>query len=81
MLDDEQKRHAEASKQVAEEVLGQSLVTPIEVAGPFYKAKAYHQNYYQTNPNRYKFYRWRCGRNQTVEAIWGDQAYQGIPTH
>ena len=81
VLDEAQKRQADASKRAAEETLGKPLATVIEDAGPFYEAESYHQNYYMTNPNRYKFYRWRCGRNQTVEMIWGDQAYQGIPTH
>jgi peptide-methionine (S)-S-oxide reductase len=32
----------------------------------------YHQDYYLKNPVRYKYYRWNCGRDQRLEAIWGE---------
>ena len=32
----------------------------------------YHQNYYQTNPIRYKFYRLSCGRDARLATLWGD---------
>ena len=47
------------------------VVTQIEVAGPFYKAEDYHQDYYKKNPIRYKYYRTRCGRDQRLEQLWG----------
>lgn len=78
---DEQRRLAETSKQAVEESLGQTIVTPIEVAGPFFPAEAYHQDYYEKNPLRYRFYRWSCRRNQRVEEVWGEHAYRGIPDH
>lgn len=37
----------------------------------FYPAENYHQDYYKKNPVRYKFYRYRCGRDQRVEELWG----------
>ncbi len=40
----------------------------------FYPAEEYHQGYYLKNPVRYRYYRWRCGRDQRLEALWGDQA-------
>jgi peptide-methionine (S)-S-oxide reductase len=40
-------------------------------AGSFYKAEGYHQDYYKTNPLRYKFYKWNCGRAQRLEELWG----------
>ena len=75
----ERRRAAEASKQAAEAALGQDIVTPIEDAGPFYRAEAYHQDYYKKNPLQYRLYRWSCGRNGRVEELWGDAAYRGVP--
>ena len=40
-------------------------------AGSFYKAEEYHQDYYQKNPVRYKFYRLNCGRDTRLEELWG----------
>ena len=78
---DEERRLAELSKIAAAESLGQTVVTPIEAAGPFFPAEAYHQDYHHRNPLRYRFYRWNCGRNQRVEEVWGENAYRGIPDH
>ena len=77
--DEEQREAAEASKRTAEETLGQEIVTPIEEAGPFYRAEDYHQDYYRKNSLSYKFYRWSCGRDGRVEELWGESAYEGIP--
>lgn len=54
------------------------IVTPIHTASKFYPSEDYHQNYYKKNPVRYKYYRYSCGRNQTVKKLWGKQAYKGI---
>jgi len=48
------------------------IVTEIQAADTFYPAEDYHQNYYQKNPLRYKFYRYSCGRDQRLEELWGD---------
>jgi peptide-methionine (S)-S-oxide reductase len=76
----EQKRIAEASKaKIAKSgILKQPIVTPIRDAGPFWPAEDYHQNYYEKNPVRYKFYRYRCGRDARIRDLWGDQAMRGI---
>jgi len=81
VADEDERALAESSKMTAEEALGQTIVTPIEDAATFYPAEDYHQDYYLTNPIRYKFYRLSCGRNQRVEEVWGDKAYNGIPKH
>ena len=68
---DEQKRLAEESKKAAAAKLEKLIETEIVAAGPFYKAEDYHQDYYQKNAAKYKFYRWNCGRDQRLQQIWG----------
>jgi peptide-methionine (S)-S-oxide reductase len=81
-----QRAEAEAAKAAAEAALGRKIVTPILDALPFYKAEAYHQDYYKgtsivltrrgpkVQSDAYKFYRNACGRDQKVKALWGGQA-------
>jgi len=49
-------------------------VTPIEMAGTFYAAEDYHQDYYLKNPVRYKLYSTGCGRYARLRELWGDKA-------
>ena len=76
--DEEQRQLAEKSKQALEDSgrFEQPIVTEIVAAGPFYPAEDYHQDYYEKNPLRYKFYRWNCGRDQRLAEVWGEP-----PTH
>lgn len=79
-LDDMQKALATKSKQALEDskVLSKPVVTPIRDAAAFIPTHEAHQDYYKKNPKRYTYYRWGCGRNKTVKALWGDQAYMGV---
>ncbi|ORT49691.1 methionine sulfoxide reductase [Vibrio sp. qd031] len=43
-------------------------VLPLE---EFYVAEDYHQDYYKTNPIRYKYYRHASGRDQYLDKIFG----------
>jgi len=72
----EQKRLAEASKAALakSKSFPQPIVTEIVPAGVFTAAEAYHQDFYVKNPLRYKFYRYRCGRDQRLEELWGKPA-------
>jgi|SRR5438128_1662509 len=69
--DAQQKAAAEASKVALEKRFGRKIVTDILPAGPFYIAEDYHQDYAKKNPVRYHFYRFNCGRDQRLEAVWG----------
>lgn len=75
---DEQRELAEASKAEMEDRFDEEIATEILPAETFWKAEEYHQNYYDKNPVRYKFYRFSCGRDDRLEEVWGDEA--GGPT-
>jgi peptide-methionine (S)-S-oxide reductase len=72
---DEQKAAAESSFKDIQAQLKASgkgeVFTELSAFDAFYAAEDYHQDYYQKNPVRYKFYRYNCGRDQRLEALWG----------
>jgi peptide-methionine (S)-S-oxide reductase len=71
--DDEQQRLAEKSKKDLEASgrFAQPIVTQIVPAAEFWPAEEYHQDYATKNPVRYGYYRYRCGRDQRLEQLWG----------
>lgn len=72
-VDADQRRLAEESLHSLANsgLLSAPITTQIADAGPFYAAEAYHRNYHRKNPARYTFYRWNCGRDQRLNAVWG----------
>lgn len=86
--DKEDRAAAEAAKAAAEKQLGREIVTPILDDAPFYPADAYHQDYYKSDDRlafssvgvavkkktAYKRYRDRCGRDDRIREIWGEDA-------
>ncbi len=62
---------AETSKSELEQKLGASFATRILPRATFYPAEDKHQDYYVKNPIRYKYYRFRCGRDRRLTEVWG----------
>jgi peptide-methionine (S)-S-oxide reductase len=74
--DEAQRKSAEASraKLEKEKPFKAPIVTEITMAGPFYPAEDYHQDYYRKNPVRYQIYRSGCGRDARLKDLWGSAA-------
>ena len=82
-----QTQVAQARIAAASKALGTKVVTPVKLAGPFYLADSYHQDYYKqskivltrfgpiTKARAYEKYRAACGRDARVKAIWGAEKF------
>ena len=63
---EESKRRLEASGRLSGPIVTE--ITPLET---FYPAEEYHQDFHRKSPIRYKTYRFGCGRDRRLEALWG----------
>ena len=80
--DAKQQQQAEASAQAAARELGKSpsaLKVRIQPLARFWPAEGYHQNYAKREPLKYGYYRWACGRDRRLDALWGKRARSGAP--
>jgi len=66
-----ERRIAEATRAKAAALLRKPVATQILPAARFYPAEGYHQDYYKKNSVKYKYYRWRCGREARLAKVWG----------
>lgn len=75
---EEQRELAEQSRQeIVDRFADQTVVTPILPLKTFYPIKGaeiHHQDFYKKSPFRYNAYRFACGRDKRLRAIWGDEA-------
>ena len=73
--DEDQRIAAAASLAEISARFEQPIATALQPVGDtFHVAEEYHQDYYLKNPVRYRFYRYNCGRDHRLEAIWGQEA-------
>ena len=72
----DQLEQATDSARLAGQELGTSegLAVAIEPLKRFWPAEDYHQDYAERQALTYNFYRWRCGRDARLDAVWGEQA-------
>lgn len=78
--------HSKKQKQLAEDSkkklslskrFNKPIVTPVLEKTTFYPAEDYHQDYYKKSSIKYKYYRYRSGRDQFINKHWGkDKEYK-----
>ncbi len=76
----DQAREAEASRASAAAELGRSqadLQVRTKQLQRFWPAEGYHQDYAERNRAQYTYYRWACGRDRRLDAVWGRRARSG----
>jgi peptide-methionine (S)-S-oxide reductase len=51
-----------------------ALKVAIRPLAKFWPAEGYHQDYASKNTLKYRWYRWSCGRDRRLDAVWGTRA-------
>ncbi len=76
----EQERQARRSLEAAARELGRpasAIKVAIRPRKTFWPAEEYHQDYARRNSLKYRYYRWSCGRDRRLDAVWGERARRG----
>ena len=60
---------SEDEKAIAKRLAPASSVVPIEPEQQFFPVRDQHQNFYKKHSGKYKFYRFRCGRDQRLKKL------------
>lgn len=75
VANEQEKKLAEESRKVVELTFpNKTVVTPILPVTTFYPIKgedSFHQDFYKKSSVRYNYYRYRCGRDDRLEELWG----------
>ena len=73
-VDDAQKRLAEGAIAALDKSgkFSRPITTELAKAEGFYPAEDYHQDYYKKAATKYKYYRFRSGRDQFIKVYWKD---------
>jgi len=77
-----QKAEAKASLKAAAAELHKpvsAIRVQIEPLSRFWPAEGYHQQYAERNTVKYNYYRWACGRDRRLDALWGTRARSASP--
>lgn len=56
-----------------------ALKVEVKALSKFWPAEDYHQNYARRNGLQYRYYRWSCGRDKRLDAVWGSRARGATP--
>ncbi len=78
--DKQQKDYALQSIELASKELNLSqtkIMVEIKPLNQFWLAEEYHQDFAKNNSFQYNFYRYRCGRDNRLDELWGDSARTG----